>query len=329
MKNLVDRRSVFSNIQTSGTTLNIVYEAPAFEFHACQHAAIKIVIPKRLKNISLTGLIKTGYLNIDGDTIGTVGDINVAVEVGKIRVGRISANSVNLKSDIGLVRVHDALVKGAMKINTHTGCVHTVDVISKEFEAITLYGASSHNNIISESVVIDTKWGYNRIIGVENLSKNQDLNVNISTNYGKSYLVIENPEVEFNLVNKRGQMEVDYEDQDFTCKVDTKNPGVLMKGTCKGIHSKKDTMNKETPKKETPKEQPKNETPKKKEHKHGNKHGHKKDSKNEQQKNENPKTETPKPQPGAIAVAKTPVVHINMNTDFGNSVVLVDTIKHK
>jgi len=309
------------NSDDTNITLNIVYEAPAFEFGACQHAAIKVVIPKRLKDISITGLIKTGYLSIDGDSMGKMGDINVAIEVGKIRVGRISANSVNIKSDIGIVRVHETLVKGSMKINTHTGCVHTVDVISKDFEAITLYGASSHNNIVSESVVIDTKWGYNRVIGVENLSHNQDLNVNISTNYGKSFLVLENPEVEFNLLNKRGHMEVDFEDEDYACKIDTKNPGLLMKGSCKGLHSKKILLNDKSPKREN-NEHPKKEG--KEEHKNGHKKGNKHGHKNEHKEEHPQKPGSAAPQP---IQAKTPVVHVNMNTDFGNSVVLVDTIK--
>jgi len=244
-EHLIDKRTVVSSMKVTDTVLNIFHESPSFDFHACQHAVIQVLIPKKYSRvISITGLIKTGALIIDGDSMNNIGNIDVVVEVGKIQVERISAKNISLSSDIGIIKVYDTMSSGAMKVKSHVGFFKSIDVVVRQFESAISFGGSCHSNIISDKVVIDTKYGFSRVSGVSSLSLvNENFNVNISTHYGKSFLYLENDQLDFNVGNKRGNIDLEYEDEEYKCGIASKT-STGMKGTCKDFELMKESKNK-------------------------------------------------------------------------------------
>jgi len=242
---LIDKRTVLSSMKATDGVLNIFHESPAFDFTTCQHAAIQILIPKKYsKVISITGVIKVGMLTIDGDSMNKIGNIDVVVEVGKINVKRISAKNISLTSDIGIIKVKDALASGSLNVNAQVGYFKSKDSVVGQFKSEIKFGGSYHKNIVSDKVVIDTGYGISRVSGVSSLSLvNENFNVDISTYYGKSTLFLENDQVEFSIGNKRGVIDMEYEDDEYKCGIASKT-GTGMKGTCKDIELIKDSKNK-------------------------------------------------------------------------------------
>jgi hypothetical protein len=241
----IDKRTVSSSMKVTDGVLNIVHESPAFDFTTCQHAAIQILVPKKYsKSISLTGVIKAGILSIDGDSMSNIGNIDVVVEVGKILIERISAKNISLTSEIGLIKVYDTMTSGSLNVNAHVGFFKSIDLVVRQFISDIKFGGSCHTNIVSDKVVIDTKYGYSRVAGVSSLSLvNENFNVDISTHYGKSTLFLENDQVDFSIGNKRGVIDLEYEDNEYKCGVVSKT-GTGMKGTCKDIELIKDSKSK-------------------------------------------------------------------------------------
>jgi len=67
--------------------------------------------------------------------------------------------------------------------------------------------------------------------------------VNISTHYGKSSLFLENDQLDFEVANKRGVINLEYEDEEYKCGVVSKT-STGMKGTCKDYELMKESKNK-------------------------------------------------------------------------------------
>jgi len=244
-EHLIDKRTVSSSMQVTNGVLNIVHESPAFDFNTCQHAAIQVYVPKKYsKLISITGLIKTGILTIDGDNLSTIGNIDIVVEVGKIKVDSVSAKNITLTTALGLIKVYDTMTSGTLKVNAHVGYVQTMDLVVRQLVSDVKYGGSSHKNIASDKVNIDTKFGYSKVVGVNSLSLvNDHFNVDISTHYGKSFLYLENDQLDFNIGNQRGVIDLEYQDNGYKCGVVSKT-STNLRGTCKDFELMKESKNK-------------------------------------------------------------------------------------
>jgi len=244
-EHLIDKRTVSSSMQVTNGVLNIFHESPAFDFHTCQHAAIQVYVPRKYsKLISIAGVIKTGILTIDGENLSTIGNIDMVVEVGKIKVESVSAKNITLTTDLGLIKVYDTMTSGTLKVNAHVGFIKTIDLVVRQFVSDVKYGGSCHKNIVSDKVNIDTKYGFSRVSGINSLSLvNYHFNVNISTHYGKSFLYVENDQLDFNIGNKRGVIDLEYEDSEYKCGVVSKT-STNMRGTCKDYELMKESKNK-------------------------------------------------------------------------------------
>jgi len=226
----IDPKTFESSISQNGSIIYISSESPAFNFHSCQHSSLEILIPNSYPQlITLTGIVKAGYVSIDGQNGKSLKSIDLIVEVGYIEVEQALTNYLSLSTELGVIEVSDTIVPFDTKIQTLFGSLRTFDLITKNFHALTQYGCSMHKNLIADTIKVDTKFGFSTILKSSSLEQAQD--IDISTEYGGSTLAIDNPNVNFILGSKKGQMFVEFEDEEWKCKVDTFS-NKTMNGKC-------------------------------------------------------------------------------------------------
>jgi len=237
-ESMIEKRNIYSSVSLNQNTIQISSESPAFSFHSCQHAHIQILIPSKYqKTVSITGLIKTGYLSINGN-YSKLESVDVIVEAGVIRVKNLAGKSLSLTTDLGAIDVSNSMLMESSKLLANTGSIRSHGLSSKNFETVVKYGSSSHSIITSEKIVIYTKWGYSSLVSASYFSP-QDITV--KTEYGKSVVVLDNDDLEYNIENKRGHMIVEYEDEEWNCKVQSKTTeSASLKGRCDGTKKKND-----------------------------------------------------------------------------------------
>jgi len=236
---LIKKRNILSEVTLNQGTIQIVSENPSFNLQECHHSQIHIALPRKYqKSISLTGFIKTGYVRVHGDgyvhthgnATNVLDKVDIVVEVGAINIDRISSKSISLSTDLGCIEVSESVAVDSTKLLAHTGSIRSHDLISKDIQAVTKYGSSLHKGLVSDKIVVNTKWGYSSVQGASS-ANTQD--ITLKTEYGKSVLSLENNNVEFHLENRRGLMLVEYEDEKWDCKLESKSAQtVLMNGKC-------------------------------------------------------------------------------------------------
>jgi len=242
-KGLMDMKSFSSGVRLNNGIVSVTSEGPAFDLKSCQHANIEIYVPKKYPHpISFTGVVKTGYISMDGDYSVPIGFFDVIVEAGCVKVKNLNAQSVRLSANVGYVCMKDSIAVVGAKLDVLVGSIKTREIVTKDFIAIAKYGYSRHSDIIADNININTEWGYSSVIDAISFSPLQ--NININTGYGKSFLMTSNPHLNFTLENKRGQNVVVYEDDHFACNGEkSKSNAHLLNGKCKGLHLKKETKN--------------------------------------------------------------------------------------
>jgi hypothetical protein len=228
--------SLFSSkISFSKGLVSIVSESPAFNYFSCQHAQIEIFIPKNYpKAISFTGLVKTGAVYFHGERTVAVGSVDIVVEAGYIKAKHINAKALSLSTEVGAIKVKDVLSSVAVKLNTFVGFVKSKEIVTKNFHANTKYGGSIHKYVIADNILIDTHWGYSSV--VDTLSFDKVQKIEIKTGYGKSFLLLNNPHLNFTLTSKKGDRIVEYEDKDYICNTITNVNHPVLSGKCNNVH---------------------------------------------------------------------------------------------
>jgi len=234
-----EKKDIISGVTLNHGTIQITSETPAFNLQDCLHSHIHIALPhKYQKTISLTGFINTGYVHVHGNTSNALDKVDLVVQVGAINIEKLSSKSISLSTDLGCIEVSESVAVNSAKLFAHTGSIRSHDLISKDVIAITKYGRSLHKGLVSDVIVVDTKWGYSSVYGAVSPANHQDITV--KTEYGKSVLALENNNLDFHLENQRGHMLVEYEDEKWDCKLETKTgQTVLMKGKCDTIKKEK------------------------------------------------------------------------------------------
>jgi len=234
---------VLSDTFDSGVAINnssvLIHSiSPAFNFRSCFHAKVEIIIPNSYQHsLSINGNVKLGMVKIEGNGNKLAG-IDINVELGKIVVkGVVVSNSLSLTSEIGYIKVKDVDSRKDTKIQSHTGIVRTVDVKAKNFVSSTQFGCSKHYNLNAEVAKLDTRFGFQFVDRISPIDK--ELDVQVNTEYGKSFVVLDSSNIDFTLGTTKGQMTVEYEDEDWICKVD-KSSHILMNGKCNVLSTKKE-----------------------------------------------------------------------------------------
>jgi len=223
----VDSNTFDSGVSINNTSVVIHSVTPAFNFRSCQHAKIEISIPKNYPTaLSMSGIIKVGMFHIEGKD-QFLDNVDINVEVGKIDVVHLVANTLSLTSEIGFTRARKVWTLQSTKIQSHTGIIRTSDVITNSFKSVTQFGCSKHNDLSAENAKIETRFGFTSVIKAT--GKHLDLSLN--TEYGKSFVLIDSTNVTFNLGTTKGKMKVKYEEEKMNCKVD-KSVLTAMKGSC-------------------------------------------------------------------------------------------------
>jgi hypothetical protein len=230
-EDLIDMNTIASQISLEKGFVKITSESPAFNFVSCQHANIEVFIPKKYpKAISFTGFVKTGLVYFHGEHTIPVGTVDIVVEAGYIKVKELNTQALSLSTEIGAIKVRDTISAIGMKLNAHTGSIDTKEIVTKDFIAITKYGRSIHSGIIADNVNVNTNWGYSSVKDILSFEKIQ--NVNVKTGYGKASLILNNPHLNFTLSSKRGQMELDFEEDNYLCKIFSNSTKLVLNGKC-------------------------------------------------------------------------------------------------
>jgi len=226
----IDRNTIQSNISVVSGVVFIRSESPAFNFYTCQHASIEVLIPSSLRNpIAISGVVNTGYVKIQGADGVSLSSVELVVQAGKVDLDEVVAKSIYVSSNIGCLNVKHSIATNYIKLLVQTGSVITHDIITKDLQAVTQYGGSVHNGIVADKVHVETKWGYNYVIESSPLSNEQK--IDIITEYGSNLLYVSSPKVDFKLNTRKGYMVVDYENENWECKVHNSTMSIL-NGKC-------------------------------------------------------------------------------------------------
>jgi len=237
-RHFVESSTFDSGVAINNTAVFIHSISPAFDLKSCLHAKVEIFIPNSYHHtLSINGNVKVGMVKIEGNGNKLV-SIDINVDLGKIYVeGVITSNTLSLTSEVGYIKVQDVDARKDVKIQSHTGIIRTNDLKAKNFASSAQFGCSRHHNLNAEVAKLDTRFGFQFVDRISPLSETVDIHMN--TEYGKSFIVLDSPNVNFTMETSKGHMAVEYEDEDWVCKVD-KSSNVLMNGKCKVISGTKD-----------------------------------------------------------------------------------------
>jgi len=209
----------------------------AFDFSSCQHSSVDILIPKKYSRaISFTGIVKTGAVYIDGERTVPVGPIDIIVEAGLIKANNLNTLALSLSSEVGIIKVEDTLSGSDVKLYVNTGSINSKHIVAKNFHANVKYGLSRHKDLIADIVKIDTNLGYSYVKDVSSFEKIQ--NISMKTVYGKSLLLLNNPNVNFSMSNKKGNLLIDYKQNEFKCNVFLNKTVNVLGGKCNTFSDK-------------------------------------------------------------------------------------------
>jgi len=232
-----DAKAAHSSVSIQNGIISILSENSAFDYSSCQHASVDILIPRKYSHaISFTGVVKTGAVFIEGERTVPVGAVDIIVEAGYIKADNLNALALSLSSEIGIIKVKDILSASGVKLNVQTGSIKSKQIVAKTFNANVKYGLSRHKDLTADVVNVETNMGYSSVQDVSSFEKLQ--NVSVKTVYGKSVLLLNNPHVNFSMSNKKGNLLIDYQQNDYICKVFLNKTVNVLGGRCSTLSQK-------------------------------------------------------------------------------------------
>jgi len=236
-----DARTANSEVTIKNGVISILSENSAFDYSSCQHSSVDINVPRKYSHaITFTGVVKTGAVFIDGERTVPLGAIDIIVEAGLIKANNLNAMAISLSSDIGYIKVEDTLAASGVKLNVYTGSIKSKHIVTKTFNANVKYGLSHHKDLTADKVIVETILGYSTLLDVSSFEKVQ--NVSVKTVYGQSLLLLNNPNVNFSMSNKKGNSLIDYKEHEYKCNVFLNKTVNVLGGRC-NTNSKKATEN--------------------------------------------------------------------------------------
>jgi hypothetical protein len=232
-----DAKTAHSAVSIHNGLISILSENSAFDLNSCQHSSVDVLIPKSYSRaISFTGVVKTGAVFIEGDRTIPVGAIDIIVEAGYIKADHLNALALSLSSEVGIIKVKDTLSASGVKLNVQTGSIKSKHIVAKTFNANVKYGLSSHKDLTADSVNVETNMGYSSVKDVSSFEKLQ--NITVKTVYGKSLLLLGNPHVNFQMSNKKGNLLIDYKQNEYRCNVFLNKTVNVLGGKCNTFSEK-------------------------------------------------------------------------------------------
>jgi len=236
-----DTKTANSEMSIKNGVISILSETTAFEYSSCQHSSVDIIIPRKYSHaITFTGVVKTGAVFIEGERTVPLGAIDIIVEAGLIKANNLNAIAVSLSSEVGIIKLEDTLAASGVKLQVNTGSINSKHIVTKTFNANVKYGLSRHKDLTADKVNVETNLGYSTLQDVSSFEKVQ--NVSVKTVYGKSLLLLNNPNVNFSMSNKKGNSLIDYLEDEYKCNVFLNKTNNILGGKCNN-HSKKVTEN--------------------------------------------------------------------------------------
>jgi len=236
-----DAKNAHSAVTIKNGLINILSENSAFDFSSCQHSSVDVLIPRKYSRpISFTGVVKTGAVFIEGERSIPVGAIDVIVEAGYIKADHLNALALSLSSEIGIIKVKDTLSASGVKLSVQTGSIKSKQIVTKTFSANVKYGLSRHKDLTADFIDVETNMGYTSVKDVSSFEKIH--NITVKTVYGKSLLLLNNPHVAFTMSNKKGNVLIDYKQEEYKCNVFLNKTVNVLGGRCNN-YSQKATEN--------------------------------------------------------------------------------------
>jgi len=236
-----DAKTANSVVSIKNGVISILSENSAFDYSSCQHSSVDILIPRKYSHaITFTGVVKTGAVFIEGERTVPLGVIDIIVEAGLIKANNLNAISVSLSSEVGIIKLEDTLAASGVKLNVNTGSINSKHIVTKTFNANVKYGLSRHKDLTADKVIVETNLGYSTLHDVSSFEKVQ--NVSVKTEYGESLLLLNNHNVNFSMSNKKGNLLIDYKENEYKCHVFLNKTVNILGGKC-NTYSKKATEN--------------------------------------------------------------------------------------
>jgi len=232
-----DAKNAHSTVSINNGLISILSENSAFDFSSCQHSTVDVLIPRKYSRpISFTGVVKTGAVFIEGERTIPVGAIDVIVEAGYIKADHLNALAISLSSEVGIIKVMDTLSASGVKLSVQTGSIKSKQIVTKTFTANVKYGLSSHKDLTADLINVETNMGYSSVKDVSSFEKLQ--NITVKTVYGKSLLLLNNPHIAFSMSNKKGNLLIDYKQEEYKCNVFLNKTVNVLGGRCNNFSQK-------------------------------------------------------------------------------------------
>jgi len=241
----VDQNTFDSGVSLKDSTISVHSITPAFDLKSCIHAKIEVFIPfNHPQQISLSGIVKAGMVHIHGINGRSLGKVDLTVEMGSVEIEDIVAQTLSVLTDFGIISVDSAVVSQNVRLQAHTGGIKTFGIISNTFHSFTQFGYTLHYHLKALNSIVNTRFGFSKVVRSsvdisvpENVHSNT-INENVlsmKTEYGRSILHLKSQEVDFQLLNTKGAMLVEYEEE-FICKLDNSTSLSQMIGKCQPKH---------------------------------------------------------------------------------------------
>jgi len=239
-RSYVDQNTFDSGVTLKDSTISIHSITPAFDLKSCIHAKVEVFIPfNHPQQISLTGIVKAGMVHIQGKK-GKLGKVDITVEMGRVDIENIEAQSLSVLTDLGSISVDVAIISQNVRLQAHTGGIKTFGIISNTFHSLAQFGYTLHYHLKALNSVVNTKFGFSKVVRSsidisvpENVHSNtiNENELSMKTEYGRSILHLKSQNVDFQLLNTKGHMLVEYEDE-FTCTLANNTSLTQMIGKC-------------------------------------------------------------------------------------------------
>jgi len=232
-----DPKTVNSIVTVNHGLISILSESTAFDYSSCQHTSVDILIPRKYSRaISFTGVVKTGAVFIDGERTVPLGAIDIIVEAGLIKANSLNVIALSLSSEVGIIKVVDTLSATGVKLNVNTGSINSKHIVTKTFNANVKYGLSRHKDLIADNVNVNINLGYSSMQDISSFEKIQ--NITLKTVYGNSLLSLNNPNIHFSMSNKKGNLLIDYKENEYKCNVFLNKTINSLEGKCNNYSDK-------------------------------------------------------------------------------------------
>eukprot|EP01130_Rhizamoeba_saxonica_P012243 TRINITY_DN513_c0_g3_i1.p1 TRINITY_DN513_c0_g3~~TRINITY_DN513_c0_g3_i1.p1 ORF type:complete len:401 (-),score=112.07 TRINITY_DN513_c0_g3_i1:53-1222(-) len=195
--------------------VSVISQTPNFDFTTCQYVSVVVYLPLDHEAISVTGDVQLGVVDIGALTVGGFEDIDMDINLGYASVYGVNAQSIALKTKLGLVEASDS-TSDSVHLEAGVGGVYSVDNTVADLTSKVEIGSSwIEDTTVTSTLKSGVHYGYNYLLRPQmysNLEENTSIDISVDTFYGKAVVVADRYVTsEVNLINVVGTQYIDGE----------------------------------------------------------------------------------------------------------------------